>query len=67
MFGMPVLLSFAMGFILKPVDPAIAMTMMFQIQEQNKGVRKGVGFDLCCVWVRIYGVYCRMWCILHIV
>ena len=40
-FGLPVMLSFAMGFILKPVDPAIAMTMMFKIQGENKGIQKG--------------------------
>lgn len=45
-FGLPVMLSFAMGFILKPVDPAIAMTMMFKIQEENKGIQKGAALWL---------------------
>lgn len=40
-FGMPALLSIAMGFILKPVDPAIAMQLMRRLTLAGKGRKKG--------------------------
>jgi hypothetical protein len=41
MFGMPILIGLALGFILKPVDPAIAIHVMTQYQKEGRGVLKG--------------------------
>eukprot|EP00884_Botryococcus_braunii_P019565 jgi/Botrbrau1/6292/Bobra.0339s0003.1 len=42
MFGMPILIGLALGFILKPVDPAIAIHVMTQYQKEGRGVAKGI-------------------------
>lgn len=41
MFNMPILIGLALGFILKPVDPAIAIHVMTQYQKERRGVAKG--------------------------
>ena len=41
-FGMPWLLSYALGFILKAVGPAIVIQLMFDLQKRGWGVNKGI-------------------------
>lgn len=41
-FGMPWLLSYALGFILKAVGPAIVIQLMFDLQKRGLGVAKGI-------------------------
>ena len=40
-FGMPILLAFTLGFILKAVGPAIVIQLMFDLQRKGRGVDKG--------------------------
>ena len=41
-FGMPWLLAYALGFILKAVGPAIIIQLMFDLQKRGWGVNKGI-------------------------
>ena len=41
-FGMPWLLAYALGFILKAVGPAIVIQLMFDLQKRGLGVAKGI-------------------------
>ena len=41
-FKMPVLLALALGFILKPVDPAIVLNIMCAYQARGAGVATGI-------------------------
>lgn len=41
-FKMPVLLALTLGFILKPVDPAIVMTIAVAFQRRGAGIRAGI-------------------------
>jgi NhaP-type Na+/H+ or K+/H+ antiporter len=41
-FGMPWLLAYALGFILKAVGPAIVIQLMFDLQKRGWGVDKGI-------------------------
>ena len=41
-FGMPWLLAYALGFILKAVGPAIVIQLMFDLQKRGWGVNKGI-------------------------
>ena len=64
-FGMPILLAFTLGFILKAVGPAIVIQLMFDLQRKGRGVDKGApsvyaqklrfahgaGCSMPCLWV----------------
>jgi NhaP-type Na+/H+ or K+/H+ antiporter len=41
-FGMPWMLAFALGFILKAVGPAIVIQLMFDLQKRGWGTDKGI-------------------------
>ena len=41
-FGMPWLLAYSLGFILKAVGPAIVIQLMFDLQKRGLGVAKGI-------------------------
>ena len=41
-FGMPWLLAYALGFILKAVGPAIVIQLMFDLQKRGLGAAKGI-------------------------
>lgn len=41
LFGMPVLLAFTMGFILKAVGPGLVVPAMFQLQKTGLGKDQG--------------------------
>lgn len=41
LFGMPIMLALAMGFILKAVGPGLVVPAMFQLQHLGLGAEKG--------------------------
>jgi hypothetical protein len=55
LFGMPILIGLALGFILKPVDPAIAIQIMSQYQKEGRGVAKGGQNPALCLTVLFPG------------
>lgn len=45
-FDMPIDISYAMGFVVSPVAPAIVATLMLRLTDLGYGVEKGIGSTL---------------------
>ena len=45
-FNMPIEVSYAMGFVVSPVAPAIVAVLMLRLTDMGYGVEKGIGSTL---------------------